>query len=78
MSSQPSTKMVGKGADGHTVAHCTEGCKTVKVVHLGSMLAPVDIHKAPVSRVYTKDYGKIQEKDDNDMVSPFLGPPLRW
>jgi hypothetical protein len=39
-----------------------------------------DIGKAPTSRVYTRDYCKIPEKNDYDnvdLVSPAIGNPLK-
>jgi hypothetical protein len=52
--------------------------KQVKAVFLNTLGQAADIAKAPVSRVYTKDYGKVQEKGDTDGVTPYLGNPLRW
>lgn len=44
-------------------------------------LAPgeaTSIAKAPASRVYTNDYQKVgRSPDDKDVVSPYLGNPLR-
>ena len=54
------------------------GAKTIKSVELLRMGQAADIGKAPPSRIYTKDYSKVQEKDDSDTVSPYLGNPLRW
>lgn len=56
----------------------TAGNKQVKCVELPAMNGTADIGKAPPTRIYTKDYSKVQEKDDSDNVSPFLGNPLRW
>ena len=56
----------------------TAGTKQIKCVYTPSMGTPADIGKAPTSRIYTKDYSKVQEKDDSDNVSPYLGNPLRW
>ena len=67
-----------KGADGHTLAAQTAGSKQVKVVHYRAGMA-VDIHKAPPSRLYTRDYAKVPPSpEDVDLVSPVLGNPLRW
>lgn len=63
--------------EAHTHAPQTAGSKQVKIVH-ADRSAPVDIHKAPVSRVYTKDYSKVQEQGDSDKVTVYLGNPLRW
>jgi hypothetical protein len=56
----------------------TAGAKTVKCVELRNLSQPADIGKAPPSRIYTKDYSKVQEKDDSDGVTQYLGNPLRW
>lgn len=61
----------------HTEAPQTAGSKQVKIVHADRMNA-VDIHKAPISRIYTKDYSKVLEDKDSDQVTVFLGNPLRW
>jgi hypothetical protein len=53
------------------------GSKQIKVECLRNGQAS-DLHKAPPSRVYTRDYGKVQEKDDPDLVTGALGNPLRW
>lgn len=78
MSSQPSTKVVGKTADGRTSAPQTEGSKQIKCMHLPTIGTAAEVGPAPTSRVYTKDYGKIRERDDKDGVSIYLGNPLRW
>lgn len=56
----------------------TAGAKTIKCVELPSMGTPADICKAPPTRIYTKDYSKVQEKGDSDNVTAYLGNPLRW
>lgn len=56
----------------------TKGAKTIKSVELNSMGQAADISKAPPSRVYTRDYSKVQERDDKDTVTEYLGNPLRW
>ncbi len=61
----------------HTDAPQTAGSKQVKAVFTERAQA-VDIHKAPISRVYTKDYSKVPEDKDSDQVSVYLGNPLRW
>lgn len=69
--------MVPGHNEAHTLNAQTAGSKRVKIVH-AERSAPVDIHKAPVSRIYTKDYSKVQEQGDSDQVTPYLGNPLRW
>lgn len=55
----------------------TAGNKQVKCVYTPRG-TPADIGKAPPSRIYTKDYSKVQEKDSSDNVTAYLGNPLRW
>ena len=63
----------------HTAAKQSAGSKQIKIDHLSSISTPSDIGKAPPSRVYTRDYGKVRpEKDDVDLIGPVLGNPLRW
>lgn len=73
------------GSDEPTYRPQSPGSKQLKCEHLQSIKQPASIQKfpgnksAPTSRIYTKDYSKVTpEKDDSDMVSPFLGNPLRW
>lgn len=54
------------------------GTKVIKQEMLSNGQA-ADIGTVPPSRVYTKDYCKVEVvEDDPDTVSPFLGNPLRW
>lgn len=70
------TPTVGK--DGHTMMQLSKGAKQVSVDFSPGMRA-VDIHDAPPSRIYSKDYDKTEKvEDDPDTVSPYLGNPLRW
>lgn len=73
------------GQDEQTYRPQTAGSKQIKCEHLANRSVPASIVKAdgnksaPTSRVYTKDYSKVApEKGDSDMVSPYLGNPLRW
>lgn len=74
-----STTVNSSKENGHTAMAQTPGSKQIAQEFLRDATQPADIHKAPPSRVYTRDYGKVQpEKDDVDLVSPALGNPLRW
>lgn len=53
------------------------GSKTIKCAILANGQA-ADIGPAPTSRVYTSDYSKVKEQGDSDIVSEFLGNPMRW
>jgi hypothetical protein len=67
-----------KGADGHTEMEQSAGSKQIKQDFSRGAVA-VDIHDAPPSRIYTKNYEKNgKDKDDPDTVGPYLGNPLRW
>lgn len=66
----------------------SEGTKHIKCENLPSIGTPAMVgksaynaaaHVAPASRVYTRDYSKVQpEKEDTDYVTAALGNPLRW
>lgn len=79
---------LGLGPNGHTQMEQAPKSKQIKIDCHTSRDQPAELGKAafnakdkvaPVSRIYTNDYSKVQpEKEDRDMVGPALGNPLRW
>lgn len=65
---------------GHTVKDQTGGSKQLAAAFT-ERSRPADIFKAPLARLYTRDYCKMPDADDatdKDTVTPFLGNPLIW
>lgn len=74
LSNTPADRFAKAGPD--SKEELSAGAKTIKQVrlHIGQA---AEIGPAGPGRIYTRDYGKKQDTEKDDLVGPFLGNPLR-